>query len=44
MEFESLREGTAISEYEFLSDFRNCPLLLYSRLLYNSIQALCDEF
>ena len=35
---------TAISEYEFLSDFRNCPLLLYSRLLYYSIQALCDVY
>ena len=35
---------TAISEYEFLRDFRNCPLLLYSRLLYYSIQALCDVY
>ena len=36
--------NTAISEYEFLSDFRNCPLLLNSCLLYSSIQALCDVY
>ena len=35
---------TAISEYEFFWDFRNCPLLFYSRLLYYSIQALCDVY
>ena len=36
--------NTAISKHEFLSKFRNCPLVFCSHPLYYAIQALCDIF